>query len=228
MNCLKLAVLMTGLSFAVVLSCPEAHAVRKGPVGTKSGTYGPEGQIQAQGTRSVKGPQAESNYSVQGRKRGVTGNASSTVGGGKATGTATFTTNKGRSATAQGQGSVSAGKANGSGSITTKKGMGVNASGSGEKTATGVSGSGTIQTNSGRRGATGSGSAQKTDTGISGSGTVETNKGKTASGTIDGNKQSGTVSVTTDRGTRSHDYSTGSSTSQKIRPGAASSASGNQ
>jgi hypothetical protein len=70
-----------------------------------------------------------------------------------------------------------------------------------------VTGSGTVATSGGRSLAA-SGSADRTATGVSATGTATTGSGHSATGAIDGNKQSGTVTVETAQGSRSREYGT--------------------
>jgi hypothetical protein len=152
---------------------------RQGPQGHKEQSVGPNSGGKVSADRSIKGPNASSSFSAAGpRGKSVEGNATSTVGGGKAKGQATVTTSAGRSATAQGTGSVKAGTASGTGSVQTQSGYGVTATGS----------------------------ATKTDTGMSGTGSATTNSGKTATASVNGNQEGGTVSVDTAKGGKTVNY----------------------
>jgi hypothetical protein len=164
----------------LILATANAHAIgRNGPTGSFQKPIGPQGMGSIGGTRTLSGPNANSSFTANGpRGHGVSGEASSTVFGGKATGEATLNTTGGKSATLQGSGQLNGNTASGQGSIQTGAG----------------------------RGATGEGSISKTDTGINASGSATSNSGKTVSGSLEGNQQSGTVSITTDKGTKTHDY----------------------
>ena len=167
----SIALLLAGVSVG-------AHA-RGGPSGHAERSFGPNAGGQAQGTRTLAGPAAYSEFSGTGPNgNGVSGSASSVVTANGAAGQAQVQTTGGRSATAQGSVKKSGDSASGQGSIQTGKGYGVS----------------------------GSGQVSKTATGISGSATATTNSGRTASGTVDGNKDAGTVSVTNAYGTRTKSY----------------------
>lgn len=162
-----------------LLLVTAAQAERRGPTGQASKDIGPAGGVHAEGSRSITGNKAQSSFSMTGKEgKNVSGSAQSTVGGGRASGSATVQTSEGRAATAQGQGHLTATGATGSGSISTNSGKSVNATGN----------------------------VDKTSNGISASGTATTGSGKNASGTIEGNKQGGTATVTTDNGTKSVGY----------------------
>lgn len=157
----------------------SSYAVRRGPSGHVDKTS-PRSNVNLTGDRTIKGLNANSNFSVTGTHgHGVQGTASSTVGAGHATGQATVSSNNGQhSATAVGNASVSG------------------------NTATGQA---TVNTSSGR-GATMNGSVTKTDTGITGTGTATTNNGKSAMATVEGDKSGGTVNVSTEKGDKSVGY----------------------
>jgi hypothetical protein len=117
-------IFVLSIAFVFMLSS-MVYAQRKGPTGSANRSFGPQGGVQAEGSRSVKGPKAESSFSAEGPQgHSVSGTATSAVAGGKAKGEATVQTSGGKSLTAEGQGSVSAGGASGSGSVNTGTGKG--------------------------------------------------------------------------------------------------------
>lgn len=165
-----------GFALLSLLLVTAAHAERRGPTGHASKNVG---GTHIEGSRSISGNKAESSVTATTKQgQSATGSASSTVGNGQASGTATVQTSGGKGATAQGDGHV---------------------------TKTGATGSGSITTNSGKS-VTATGTVDKTDTGVSASGTATTGTGKTASGTVVGNKEGGTVTVTTEQGAKSVGY----------------------
>jgi len=168
-----------GIALMAIMLASVAHAERKGPTGHAGKGLGPNSGGQVAADRSISGNNAESSFSAGGKRgKSVTGSASSTVGAGKASGTASVQTSGGRGASAEGSGRLTPSGATGSGSVTTNSGKTVNATGS----------------------------ASKNDSGVSASGTATTGSGKAASASLEGDKEGGTVTVTTDQGTRSTGY----------------------
>jgi hypothetical protein len=93
----------------------------------------------------------------------------------------------------------------------------VMAEGQGSVSSCGASGSGSVATGTGK-GVTDSGNVQKSENGVSANGTATTNSGKTASGSLDGNKESGTVTATTEQGTKTAEYGDKEKPTAKSRP----------
>lgn len=175
-NFARLLVLASMIGLAFSL---PVHAARHGPSGHAEKSFGPKGGGSAGGDRQIKGPKASSQFSVSGPQgRDVQGEASSTVGFGHATGEVNVTTSGGRSATASGIGSVSGNTATGSGTISTSEGRGLAAEGS----------------------------MTKTESGVSGSGMVTTQDGKSVTGAVEGDKEGGTIEISTQQGDKEIGY----------------------
>lgn len=175
--------LLPAIALSLFLICLLAAGpawARRGGSGSKSSKTSAQGRS-AQGSRNAQGANADSEYCINGKRTTVSGSSQSTVKPGSAQGEATIGTSGGKSATMKGSATVDGDTASGSGSVQTAAG----------------------------KGAEFSGSAEKGESGMNTSGSMTTNSGKTVDASVEGTKESGTVTVETDKGEKSYQYGNG-------------------